>query len=208
VTAAQAGLALYTALALVAGFLTRRVGLTLVVLAAGWVPRLLARDPATGRTLLIVAVWVALARWGWRHLTLWVFAGYAFATLTWQQIQTGHGPAAVLAAPKDALNRVVYAAALIALAWWAWQLVTRRVGYAANPAAWDRERRRLQTTQEHQRAMGYARRGLGRAGTAARRAVTAKPRRRRPTPDGTVTVPDTGDLGIPEPLFHPRRTRR
>jgi hypothetical protein len=181
-TAAQQGLAVYSAIALLAGVITRRHPATIAVwAAAGWVPYLLVHYPYAGGTVALAVGWVAVHRYGWRHLLLWGGLGSLYSLMVWARIS--YGGVDFGAAALDAAGRTLRFAVFTALCWWAWRLMHDRVSYVTHPLAWGAESRRVQQLAEHRRAMGLGKRGLGRLGQAGKRAITAgRPARDDGTP--------------------------
>jgi hypothetical protein len=186
-TAAQQGLAVYSAIALAAGILTRRHPATIGIwAAAGWVPYLLVHYPYAGGTVALAIGWVAVHRYGWRHLLLWGGLGSLYSLMVWARIS--YGGVDFGAAALDAAGRTLRFAVFTALCWWAWRLMHDRVSYVTHPLAWGAESRRVQQLAEHRRAMGLGKRGLGRLGHAGKRAITA----------GRPAKPDDGEgLALP-----------
>jgi hypothetical protein len=195
---ALAGVLTWTGLALVAGVLLRRAPATLLTWAgAGWGFYLLGRNPYAAITvLLILAMWV-VHRYGLRHLLLYGALAFVFATVTWVNLASGMLlPAAV----GNAVGRTVRFVAFTATAYVGWRIVTHRLGYLANPLAWAAESRRVQQLQEHKRAMGLGRRGLGWITRHGQRAVTGRPPPALPRPPD-----DVDQLTVRDLVVHARR---
>lgn len=189
---ALAGAVLWTALAVVAGGIAHRSPATIGTWAAvGWGFYLLTANPYAGATVLLaVALWI-IHRWGLRHLLLYGGGAFVFATITWVNIISGM---LLPAALGNAAARMVWFTAFTYGAFILWRLATQRLGYLTNPLAWAAETRRVQGLQEHKRAMGLGRRGVGWAGRRTRQAITGRTPPALPRPPDKLDQLDRDDL--------------
>jgi hypothetical protein len=178
------GLLVYTAAAVLAG---RIVGMSPagigLVAAAGWIPWLLAHNPRLGAAAAAFACWLAVHRYGWRHVAGTVVMTTVFCGVLWGRVTSrglGFGAALV-----DATISTFWLAFLAGACLGAYRLASRGIDHLAG-YGYAQETRRVQQLAEHKRAMGLGRRGLTWAGRKAKAAITPTP---RPAPQTITGAP-------------------